>query len=500
MNSIKPQNIETKVISELLLRLLYKCSFWMLILFTFGYLINLIDNPNINKFCSAMISISIILIVFWILKTVIKNNDSLIFSPFIYWFIATGIYFGVGSLAYIFGNRATIESMNNMYPVTDHGLLIAAILNSGSTAVVAISGFLGLKIWNMNIGNTIATNKLKPFPSDELKKLGLIFWIVGFLVRVFFSLPNEFHEYINLPSSITHLEELANGGLFLLAYCFWNGKKKDKVIFYVTLFLQIVTALARLNKTDFAITGLMVVMGLYWASKNIRIWLYAMIIGFIIFWFLNIFVLSGRNEIALKNGNFYKADLYERFQLLKTIMSSDSFNEVIVAGKQNWWSRICLINIQMFAMDKYDNGDPGDTINLTKTFNLFVPRILYPEKSVIGNTGIKVHYLLTGYNDTSTAVGVYGEGYWNGGVLGTILVCIAMGFILAFYHCVILNNLFLGHWEILPCVALILPVGMGIESEFLQMWIGQLLIVILYLFILRLIFGKKLNKLDFGKN
>ena len=60
-----------------------------------------------------------------------------------------------------------------------------------------------------------------------------------------------------------------------------------------------------------------------------------------------------------------------------------------------------------------------------------IPRVLWPDKPSISDTGVDFNYLLNLDIYTSSSPGIFAEAYWNGGWFYVALICLAVGFLFA---------------------------------------------------------------------
>jgi hypothetical protein len=150
----------------------------------------------------------------------------------------------------------------------------------------------------------------------------------------------------------------------------------------------------------------------------------------------------------------------------------------IMPGVQGWWIRFAYANAQSFAMQEHDRGEPGSTIGLI--LYAFVPRLLYPEKPIM-TSGRDFTALVAGSDSYSTAPGIFGEAYWNGGWPMVIAAGIYVGFVFAVFGAFSMRRIASGQYVYAPVVMAGIVMGFRPDDWFVPTYVGALVeVIVLY--------------------
>ena len=146
------------------------------------------------------------------------------------------------------------------------------------------------------------------------------------------------------------------------------------------------------------------------------------------------------------------------------------------SSRQGWWARLCYNSPQAFAMDRYNNGFPGDSLN--NAIYSLIPRILWPGKPAFSNLGVEFQQTYTGRNhDTTTSIGlgIFGEAYWLYGWTGVILICFAVGILIAVLTLVAVFHVSKGEMLLyLPCFFFGMMIARGIDRQIVMAFGGSI--------------------------
>lgn len=134
------------------------------------------------------------------------------------------------------------------------------------------------------------------------------------------------------------------------------------------------------------------------------------------------------------------------------------------------WGRLCYLPPQGAGLYFFDVGEPGDEFSLIPW--VFIPRLVVDSKPVITQVGTDLHRKITGNDQSSTGLGVFVGGYYNGGWAGVIFVAIVCGFLLA-QTSAVATQIFAQNASILFPVALIgFYMAFRIDGSFLSDYLG----------------------------
>jgi len=185
----------------------------------------------------------------------------------------------------------------------------------------------------------------------------------------------------------------------------------------------------------------------------------------------------GRGEIFGKSGGFQQAGLGERLSILLSYFPfGGTTKHGTLVGHQPWWSRLNYANAQTFAMNRYDQGQPGDSFKLA--IYAPIPRFIWFNKPSITDVGKEFNYLATGNYFSSSAPGFFAEAYWNGGYAMVFIACFYVGVLFCCFTYYSIKKMQNNELLFLPIIFLGIRMGFRPDGWFVAEYIGTPLIAI----------------------
>ena len=149
---------------------------------------------------------------------------------------------------------------------------------------------------------------------------------------------------------------------------------------------------------------------------------------------------------------------------------------------QMWWARFYYSNAQVFAIQEYDAGRPGDSLMLALIAP--IPRLLWHDKPAI-ESGYDFYRRLTGSNTSSFGIGFFVEAYWNGGWLAVILCSIMLGWLLGAVTVSLAAQQAVGNLWALPLAFLWIRIGSRVDGWVHTEIAGPAIFTLLFLGLIR---------------
>ena len=462
-------------------------AFLLTSLFVF-LLCDLLAWQSIRSTLNWIFPLFLIFACVWTAAKLVTYNTMLLWTPVPWLLAATAVYFGMGPLAYTFGNAETVFYMDNLFPVDTVWLWRTNLLNIVGTLTIMITFLIMLKVLNVKL----LTSRQSGFDIRKVKSAALFFLVVGLPIKYLFALPYEFGLLgFVLPGSLFQLTKLVLFGLLLLTYLSARKGGNWSIALVVLFSLELLVAFLRFNKSDLLLLFVVVALGQYLAKRDIRILVLWAVVGLGAYLCLCPIVSWGRVEIAKETGAHYRATLGQRFGIVWRGINSGSIGqEKILSERQVWWWRLCYTPTQAFAMDAYDAGRPGETYSLW--IWTFVPRVMFSEKPVISYAGIDFSELILGHQGSSMGIGIYAEGYWNGGWFTVIAVCSYIGALFACLSKAAFAVMARSQVLFLPCVFIGMEMGYSIDHYFVSEYVGKVVIYLGYFAVVHFVFIKGL--------
>jgi hypothetical protein len=420
-----------------------------------------------------------------------------IWTPYSWFLGGVLLFYSLGPLVYMFGSNAIRVYLDNSLPivVTSNDLLRTNILNVVGISSILIGFKLTRFIW-------IGPSYIYADETGSLKRVKVLtLWLLflGGALQYFVILPWEFGVYdFILPGTIFNLNKLFLFGLVGMAYVTTRGARAWKLPFYVLWSLQVLISLLHFSKAAVLLSLILPVLGVYLANQNFKRLLISGFITVVVYISVAQLVHYGRHEIFNISGTTNQATLSQRLEILGRWISGEAqtfeFAQSDLSDAETGWARLSYVNVQTYAMDRYDSGIPGDT--LEKTLIVLIPRVLWSDKPVTTDLGKDFYELVTGRRlDTSLGVGLFAEGYWNLGWTGVVLLGVITGaifWVLSGYAIHWLQN---GAIEYLPGIFLGINMGiLGITDFFANAIVGSTGFIVFYTYFISKVFGLMAGK------
>ena len=432
-----------------------------------------LDDEGFSRFAGAAVPIfsgsSFLALSLWSFY----ERPDLLWSPLVWFFAACGVYFGLGPLIYYFGTPESIQFVNNYYPVSYSGLIETNLLNAVGVGVAARA---------CGIANRWLPADAESSPEIDVtqvtyaKRVVLIFLAIGLPIQVFLSFPVAI-GILNWtpPNAVTQM-----GGFIDLSLIpiYWlehiTRRTAYRILFYVLIAFELLLAIATLSKFQILLVLILGGLARLLVKPSFRDFAIAgAIMGILYIAILQPFVSYGR--IILQKNNAQST-----FELISALygFTSEGQSALSVAqpGLQQWWVRIDYSNAELFAMNSFENGSPGDTIS--NVLYYFIPRFLDPEKPSL-NPGIDftIRVKGTAIAANSTTPCTFGEGYWDAGWVGVVGVGGIMGSLFALFTWLSRSIVVQRRFLYLPVVMFGILLGGTPDGWFGLYYIGQTIII-----------------------
>ena len=457
-------------------------SFILLLLACFAFLSFSagIDFFTINTSVNIAITTTTLVIVFLLASL----GAPILLSSYGWFMVSTSIFFGFGALLYAFANDATKRYTEYLNPITPQDLFYV-------NSVVLISLFLINTVYficlivSKHRGHGARWlreyNELSEYKVFVMRKAATSLLFVGLPVQLFIVAPSDIGitNWV-FPGVLRYIGLFAYAALIPLLIL---GKHHRKY-FYRGIALAI----------------LLLAMGALSLSKSL--------IFNVIFLVFLAMLLRGDSFRALFSLGFTAIGLFIVLTPLILLLrlayapesstNSDQSIDVSAVGSlsdanqaagfalgvQTWWVRLSYSNSQSFAIERFDNNLPGESISSIPW--VLVPRLLFPEKPVIAAIGREYNALMDGNAEAAHAPTYVVEGYWNYGWPGTILVSLGLGLIFFAFR-VYSDWLFAGgNFVFLPVWFSTLQIGIFQDGWLITNAVGVIFILLLIHFIINL--------------
>ena len=111
--------------------------------------------------------------------------------------------------------------------------------------------------------------------------------------------------------------------------------------------------------------------------------------------------------------------------------------------------------------------------------DLWIPRIIYPEKPIITDVGRELSYAANGNDNSSSSAGLAAEAYWNGGWLYTISVAIFLALVFGLWTIYSYEVIQRKAWHLFFVVLIGMRMAIRVDGAFVSDIIGPIALVVL---------------------
>jgi hypothetical protein len=422
----------------------------------------------------------------WAACRVVIGRPLALWAPLPWFLAAAAAYFGIGPLIYYLGNEETVAYIDMLWPVGPDDLWRTNVLNAVGLLCTVAGYLVGSRLLAKLAAGLPAGGT--PWRQASARGAALLFLAVGLPVHFFLALPYEWGMFdFVLPNMVYSLAELIFLGLLLLSYIAARDRGWWRTGFWALFATELVVQFLCFNKTHLLLVLVMSALGRFMATRRVDRLVLAVAGTFLFYAFLAPVVTWCREAIAHEEGDQARATLAQRWRIAGEGAERWAEGTLDLGRKQEWLARLSYVNAEAFVLHRHDAGYPGETYGTV--FYVFVPRFLDPDKPVMTDVGIDFTELTCGHRHSSTAIGIYGEAYWNGGWPLVVVISALTGLLFAWLSDVALARLARPEWLFLPCAFLGIKMGFRIDGWFVPDYVGSLAQYLAYYAAVRLLYA-----------
>jgi hypothetical protein len=374
-------------------------------------------------------------------------------------------YFVFGSSLLVFGSDELINKTKDIYIVNiDTALRINSINAIGLSIVLLVTSTINIS-WPMTIINGLKKeiNHFDPLGHRSLI-VATCFCFISF-ITIFLGYSGYIER--NFMFGIFQIFQHAGIG-FALIFFYYKGRYRTFIFFVITLYLCLyITSGFYFFNRSLIVAPIAFFTVLFCIKKNSFKLLTVLLIGYFF-----LFQILGSYTV-------FKRSYTEDFKYSSIINPTES--------KYNFslWDRLNYMSSQAAAIDYYNKGDGGDSLN--NIFCLFVPRFLNKNKPDVSSYSGKFSKKFRKHGGTRDSPGVFIEGYYNYGWAGLIFVSSLVGLIVKIYSILIKTIIFN---KIYACYFLIFSgiwTCFRIDGLFITDYLGQIILFLYFIILLTFI-------------
>ena len=420
-------------------------------------------------------------------------------TGFFWYLVNNALFYGLGPLVYVFGNEATMATMQTgSFPIDQYQLLRTNFLNS--VGIIAALLAFSMVTSQFGVESDDRKQQLRRSYQVPVTFVAIAFLSIGAVLRYLLVLPYLFGlTSFVVPGVIMTLGQLFDLGLAVVAFLSVRRGGKWTWLLWTLFPIHISTCLLQFAKSNVALALILTGLGAYLGHRNVRrlsAWLVVASAAIIL---LQPFAIYGRLAAKELGSEELRPNLTQRIEIAKRYLSNPSRYQSLKEkkGVQTGWTRLCYAGPQTFAMKRYDAGLSAD--NLKNVWIIAIPRIFWPQKPKLDES-LNFYRLATGREGTHVGVTVYGDGYWHFGWLGVVGFGLVMGGVFAVTTRWSLIWVQAGNLLYLPVVLMGIDMAVrGPNNFFIKTIIAPLPIYVAYVVAARIssnLVGKRISKTD----
>jgi len=427
------------------------------------------NSNNLAKIINLAEPVALIAVLLSTVLWSLKVNKVMLWSPLIWFRLASVAYFGFGALVPYIVNSATKQMMWYNIIYNDRLILKFNIVVLLGILIVLVTADLLLKTAFRPIV------KASPHPlksNGNALVFGCLFLGFGMILKYFIVLPYWISGIGVLPGIFMTLSNVIYGGFFLLVYYSQGRSAVIKLVVLSLIVFDLLISTVMFAKTPLLMNLIFSILGFLTYKFTVKRAIITTILVISIFSLAQPLIEFGRLNILQKYGGLAGGSIQERFDIVRGYFKDFTFARADSArrGVQSTLARISYTNIGVMVIQEFDNYFPGDTLRYIVP--VLIPRIIWRNKPIITTIGSDVYYMQTGQVGSSTGQSLFTESYWNMGWIGLPVLMIPVGIILAIFARFSFHVISKRDWFYLPIVFFGVNIGIRVDGYFVADVIG----------------------------
>lgn len=398
----------------------------------------------------------------------------------LFWFrIATGIYFGLGTLAPAQANLTTKLYLDVFFRPQPEHIFILNIIVTCSVLIVLTMATVADRAWPPHI-------RVRPKSDTGLLLAGIAFAAVGFPIRLLLIVPYALGEFGDegLPGIVQTLGLLAPVSIYLLTRYASKQRPILLPLLLLSLLADVTVGVLMNNKSEVITSVMMFLLG--YLTRGLSVLRVTIAVASVSIVLAVIVPITdfGRYEAARRHGTIVGGELSERWEIVNLY-----FKELgalpVDEELQTVMVRISYANAAAFAIDQYDLGRPGRSLD--NAWTVFIPRFLWPEKPSLTNIGGEFNALATNNENSASSPTIFAEAYWDFGWAGIPLLMFPLGVVHALISRYAMWALHGERWLYFPLVLLGMRMGHRVDGFYVADILGPVVIFVAIHFVISIV-------------
>ena len=392
--------------------------------------------------------LALLAVLGWACLRQIVTLPAMVWSALVWYRLGTAVFVGFGTTVPYFVNERSRAYIDGVYNFTDReAMKFMAMAILSSIVVLSVARFFHVRVPPPSRCN-------RNLAADKMLTIAIAFLLLGGVARYGVLVPKFFGmSDAAIAGWLSSIAKTYAAGLFLLLL--WTLKYRQALLF-IPVILIIVDAMVGLlswDKSELIFTLAFAYLAIIYSKFSMKRAAFGLLAVIGIIYLSQPLVHYGRSQIALGEPG----SVSQRLAVTLNYLDSQEQAELSSASERSPLVRMSYVGPALFFMNRYDAGMPGDAHDTA--FAALVPRILWPNKPIVGAAGAEAYFMVRGRTGTSLGITHFGEAYWSFGWLGAFIVFIPGGLILALMTVRSVQLVLDERWFQLPIVLLSVSIG-----------------------------------------
>lgn len=454
-----------------------------ILIWTYGFAYA-VAQPHMVTTMNVVGPLSLAVVFAAIALLAVQRVPSIIWTPYAWLLGSSAAFFGVGPLAQVLGNGATLAYLGGLFRLSPRALLFTNLLDAAGLLAVLAGVHLAEKWFPLRSSG--GPNAVPRSPSFRPEAVAVSFLLVGGALQYGVVLPSEFGiARFVLPGFLANLALMYVMGLVVAAYLSVSNRTW-KVALWALWLPQLAVSFLTFSKQALLLSLVLPPVGAFLAHARLRRLLAWGLVSMLLYALVQPVVAAGRQAIYEQTGTIGQASLRERGTIVERYLARGVGLGGTNSDVQHGWTRFDYAPEQGLAVSWYNQGRPGNTLAVAEY--VWIPRIIWPAKPVTTDLGVDFYELATGRRTTHLGLGIFAEGYWDFGWVGVAILSLLTGGAIGGLSRPIHTWMLRRDFVYLPAVFLGVTMGaVGVTQFFANSVVGALAIFSAYWAFIRLV-------------
>jgi hypothetical protein len=414
----------------------------------------------------------------------VKAHVSAIWTTILWMRVALIVYFGAGSIIIFFVNDETRDLMERFFvfftgDVLKFNIIVCLFAIVFLMTILAITTLLERRSRLPGRASMFWRPQTSGLP---LKTMGFLFLWVGVFVNYTISLPFRLGLFQGtFPVVVSEIGYAAQIGYFMVTL--WSLREGSKWHYFAIAFALLDSLIGILSFAKGQAIFPLLMIAIAYVYHRPTISRVALSGGALTAFFL---ILSPAISYARSATIQGTEDLSLQTMGQRVGVLANYFTGNVSAGSeteiQTGWARLSYVNAGTFAINRYDNGQPGNS--LKDIFIVWVPRIIYRTKPIITDVAVQFSVEATGNDRTAATPTIPAEAYWTLGWGGVVLIAFLTGIVATLWSLYSLQVIAGEAWYLFSVVLIGMRVGTRLDGYFVVDIVGPVgMAVIAHIFL-----------------